>query len=80
MKILDTSVSYTEVMETFRIGKSTVGGIKKNREKILKFKREIFEMEMSRNTREMKTGKLDQAVYYIGLSRKRMKGILVSVF
>lgn len=36
--MLDKSASYTVIAERFGIGKSTVGDIKKNREKILKLK------------------------------------------
>ena len=36
IKMLDKAVSYTIISEKFEIGRSTVGDIKKNRDKILK--------------------------------------------
>ena len=35
--LLDQSISYTVICERFGIGKSTVGDIKKNKEKIISF-------------------------------------------
>ncbi len=80
LDMLDKSVSYTIIMESFGIGKCTVGDIKKNREKIMKFRKEIVEMGMSRKAKVMKLGddeKLDQAVY-IWFKQKRMEGVIVS--
>ncbi len=78
--MLDKSVSYTVIAEKFGIGKSTVGDVKKNREKILKFQGEMIDMGMSRKAKVMKLGnnqKLDQAVY-IWFRQKRMEGVPVS--
>ena len=78
--MLDKHVSYTVIMEKVRIGKSTIGDIKKNREKILTFKRQVAKMGVSREAKTMKLGehhKLDQAVY-LWFKQKRMEGVPVS--
>ena len=79
LELLDKSVSYTIIAEKFRIGKSTVGDIKKNREKVLKIKSEMIDMGMTRSAKVMKLSddnKLDQAVY-VWFRQKRMKGVPV---
>lgn len=48
LDLLDKYVSYTLIGEQYGIGTSTVGDIKKNREKILKFKSEMIKMGISR--------------------------------
>ena len=80
IEMLDKSASYTVIAEKFGIGKSTVGDIKKNREKILKFKTEMNDMGMTRSAKVMKLSddsKLDQAVY-LWFRQKRMEGMPVS--
>ena len=74
--MLDKDISYTVIMERFGIGKSTVGDIWKNKEKILAFRREMVEMGMSRKAKTMKQGdqKLDQAAY-LWFKQKRMEGV-----
>ena len=46
IKMLDKAVSYTIISEKFGIGHSTVGDIKKNRNKILQFSKEREEHGM----------------------------------
>ena len=80
IEMLGESVSYTVIAEKFGIGKSTMGDIKKNREKILRFQRETIDMGMSRKAKVMKLShdkKLDQAVY-VWFRQKRMEGVPVS--
>jgi hypothetical protein len=80
IQMLDDFVSYSVITKKFGIGKSTVGDIKKNREKILQFQRETIEMGMSRKAKSMKLSvdkKLDQALY-VWFRQKRMEGVPVS--
>ena len=66
LKLIDKSTSYTIICEKYGIGRSTVSDIKKNREKILKFQKEIKEMGTSRKAKVMKLGDdpvLDRAVF-----------------
>ena len=44
LDMLDKSVSYTVIAEKFGIGKSTVSDLKKNKEKIRSFQREMIDM------------------------------------
>ena len=67
-------------MEKYGIGRSTVADIKKNKEKILKFKTEMVQMGVKRKVKVMKLGddkKLDQAVY-LWFKQKRMEGVPIS--
>ena len=80
IELLDKSVSYTVIAEKFGIGKSTIGDIKKNHQKVLKFRSDTINMGMTRSAKVMKLGddsKLDQAVY-LWFKQKRMEGIPVS--
>ena len=80
IELLDKSVSYTLICEKYGIGRRFVGGIKKNREKILKFRSKMIDMGMSRKAKVMKLGDdqlLDKAVY-MWLSQKRMEGVPIS--
>ena len=81
IEMLDKSTSYTVITEKFGTGRSTVGDIKKNREKILKFSKEMKDMGMSRSAKVMKLGddsKLDKAVY-LSFKQKRMEGVPISL-
>ena len=53
LESLDKSVSYI-IIAGIGIGKSAVGDIKKNREKVLKFKSEMIDMGMTRSAKVMK--------------------------
>ena len=80
LKLLKKSVSYSIICDKFGIGRSTVGDIKKNREKILQFKKDTVEMGMRRDQKTMKLGgnaKLDKALY-VWFSQKRVEGVPVS--
>ena len=46
LDMLDKSVSYSIIAEKFGIGKSTVSDLKKNKEKIRGFQREMIDMGM----------------------------------
>ena len=75
--MLDKSVSYTVIAEKFGIGKSTVSDLKKNKEKILCFQREMMEMEMKKEAKTMRLGddkRLDQALY-LWFKQKHMEGV-----
>ena len=78
--MLDKSISYTVIAEKFGIGKSTVGDIKKNREKFLKFKSEMVAMGMKKKAKVMRLTydkQLDQVVY-IWFKQKRMQSVPVT--
>ena len=80
LEMIDKSVSYSIIAEKFGRVKSTVGDIKKSKEKILQFRREMVEMRMTNKPKVMKLGyneKLDQALY-LWFKQKRMQGIPVS--
>ena len=85
MKVLDTldkSVSYSIIAEKFGIGKSTVSDLKKNKEKICGFQREMMDMGMKRQARTMRLGddkQLDQALCLcLWFKKKRMEGVPVT--
>ena len=64
----------------YDIGKSTVSDIKKDRQKLLEFKKEALDMRMYRQTKTMRLGNnvaLDKAVY-LWFKQKRMDGIPVT--
>ena len=66
LKLIDSSTSYTVICEKFGIGRSTVSDIKRNRTKLLAFRRELKEMGTKRNVKVMKLGddpELEKAVY-----------------
>lgn len=78
--MLDKSVSYTVIPEKFGICKNIVVDIKKNREKVLKFRSEMIDMKMTRSAKGMKLSddnKPDQAVY-LWFKQKRMEYVPVS--
>lgn len=78
--MLDKSVSYSVICEKYGIGRSTVGDIKKNRDKFTEFQSVVVSMGMSRDVKAMKLGddqQLDQAVY-IWFKQKRMEGVPIS--
>ena len=73
-------MSYSIICEKYGIGRSTIGGIKKNRDKLTNFKGAFVSMGMSRDVKIMKIGDdqwLDQAVY-IWFKQKRMEGVPIS--
>ena len=79
IKMLDKAVSYTIISEKFGIGHSTVGDIKKNRDKILQFSKEREERGMKEEIKSMKSGAnpdLDKAVY-LWFCQKRLEGFLL---
>ena len=80
LTMLDKSVSYSTICEKYGIGRSTVGDIRKSRDKLTKFRSDIVSMGTSRDTKVMKLGddqQLDQAVY-IWFKQKRMEGVPIS--
>ena len=81
IKLIDKSVSYTIICEQYGIGRSTVGDIKKNRAKIISFKKNLVEMGCtSKKAKVMKLStndELDKAVY-VWFKQKRMEGVPVS--
>ena len=80
LKLIDKSVSYHVIAEKYSIGKSTVGDIKKNRDKIMKFQQDATDMGMKKKAKTMKLGedrKLEEALY-IWFRQKRMEGAPVS--
>ena len=75
-KLLDKTV----ICDKFGIGRSTVGDIKKNRKKILNFKKETESMGMKHEAKTMKLGRnvnLDKALH-VWFCQKRMEGVPVS--
>ena len=70
IELLDKSVSYSVICEKYGIGKSTVGDIKKNRQKILQFRSTMVDMGMSRKVIVM--------AVYIWFKQKRMEGVPIS--
>lgn len=80
LKMIDSSTSYTIICEKYGIGRSTVSDIKRNREKLLAFKKKLKEMGTKRNVKVMKLGddeELEKAVY-IWFRQKRMEGVPIS--
>ena len=80
LKLIDSSTSYTVICEKFGIGRSTVSDIKRNRTKLLAFRRELKEMGTKRNVKVMKLGddpELEKAVY-IWFQQKRMEKVPIS--
>ena len=80
LKLLDKSVSHTVICEKYGIGRTTVGDIKRNREKILAFKKGMLDMGMTRKAKVMKLSdniQLEKAVY-IWFKQKRMEGVPIS--
>ena len=56
LDMLDKSVSYSIITEKFGTGKSTVSDLKKNKEKIRGFQREMMDMGMKRQAKTMRLG------------------------
>lgn len=80
IELLDKGVSYAVIMEKYNIGKATVSNMKKNKEKILNFKREMVDMGMKKKAKVMKVGddqRLDQAVF-VWFKQKRAEGVPIS--
>lgn len=80
LDMLDESVSYGVIAEKFGIGKSTVSDLKKNKEKIRSFQREMIDMGMKRQAKTMRLGddkQLDRALY-LWFKQKRMEGVPVT--
>ena len=78
--MLDTA-SLSVIAEKYGVGKSTISDIKKNRLKILAFKKEMVDIGLKlKDTKVTKCGnkeKLDKAVY-LWFKQKRMEGVPVS--
>lgn len=80
LKLIDRSTSYSIICEKFGIGRSTVSDIKRNRAKLLTFRKELKEMGTKRSVKVMKLGddpELEKAVY-IWFRQKRMEGVPIS--
>ena len=78
--LLDKSVSYSVIVAKLGIGKSTVSGINKNREKIRSFSREMVDIGMKKQAKVMKVSedkRLDQAVF-LWFKQKRSEGVPIS--
>ena len=74
--MIERGSSLTVIAQKNRIAKSTVSDIKKNKEKILAFKKDMAEMGMSSKAKMMRLGddkQLDRAVY-VWFKQKRMEG------
>ena len=54
LELIDKLVSYSIILEKFGIGRSTVSDIRRNKEKILSFKREMVDMGMKKQPRMVK--------------------------
>ena len=79
IKELETSTGRV-VADRYGVATSTISDIKKNREKILRFKHDTSDMGMSRKAKVMKLGydaHHDKAVY-IWFKQKRMEGMPIS--
>ena len=79
LELLDDNYSLAAIATKYDIGKSTVSDIKKDRQKLLEFKKEALDMGMYRQTKTMRLGNnvaLDKAVY-LWFKQKRMDGIPV---
>ena len=80
LELLDKGTSYSVITEESGIGRSTVTGIKREKENLLKFKREAKEMGMKKTTKAMKLGKdtqLEEASY-VWFRQKRAEGVPIS--
>ena len=79
IKELETSTGRV-VADRYGVATSTISDIKKNREKILRFKHDMSDMGMSRKAKVMKLGhdaQHDKAVY-VWFKQKRMEGMPIS--
>ena len=79
LELLDDNYSLAVIATKYDIGKSTVSDIKKDRQKLLEFKKEALDMRMYRQPKTMWLGNnvaLDKAVY-LWFKQKRMDGIPV---
>ena len=67
------------VAETYGVGKSKISHIKKNKEKILNFLREISDMGMQKKAKITKITKMYSmtGLYFCGSSKKRMEGVSI---
>ena len=80
IQLLEKGTSYTVISEKYGIGRSTVGDIRKNKDKILKFSRDAAETGFKKKAKVMKPAKdehLEEALY-IWFKQKRMEGIPIS--
>ena len=76
LKQLESS-STRVIAERYWVAKSTISDIKKNRDKILRFKQEMCDMDMSKKAKVMKLGddvQHDKDVY-LWFKQKRMEGV-----
>ena len=80
LELLDNNYSLAAIATKYDIGKSTVSDIKRDRQKLLDFKKETLDMGMHHQPKMMKLGTsaiLDKAVY-LWFKQKRMDGIPVT--
>ena len=68
------------IAERYGIGNSTVSDIRRNREKIEKFGRDVTEMGMKKKVKTMKLGadKNMEEALYVWFKQKRMEEVAVS--
>ena len=64
------------VAETYGVGKSKISHIKKNKEKILNFLREISDMGMQKKAKITKMYSMTR-LYFCGSSKKRMEEVSI---
>jgi hypothetical protein len=79
LQLLETS-SRTAIAAKYGVGKTTITDIKRNKDKIIGFKREMTDMGMTRPAKIMKVGndtELDKAIY-MWFQQKRMEGMPMS--
>ena len=66
LELLDDNYSLAAIATKYDIGKSTVSDIKKDRQKLLEFKKEMLDMGMYRQPKTIRLGNnvvLDKVVY-----------------
>ena len=80
ISLLDENHSLAAIASKYGIGRSTVSDIKRDRQKLLDFKKQTLDMGMYRCPKTMRLGTstiLDKAVY-LWFKQKRMDGIPIS--
>ena len=68
------ALSLTAIARKYNVGRSTISDIRRNKEKILSYKKDMVEMGMSRPAKVMRVAddsELDKAVY-VWFQQKRM--------
>ena len=72
--------SLTAIAWKYNVGRSTISDIRRNKEKILLYKKDMVEMGMSRPAKVMRVAddsELDKAVY-VWFQQKRMEGMPIT--